>query len=464
MSSADEPNHWAELLASIYGERRWIVTSEVLAGTTDHVEWLRALGCPDPFIIAGSLGTGPLPDVPDDHIGMLGVGGAGLMSAIRAFYEAAHSPLPADIQHRLDTWDPDGTATVLASFLDVDLPIGGRSQFGARPPAWAALEDKLIVDALWDEAGITRAPSMTIPIGGADINAARATLDRGAGIVLAGDNREGWYGGGELVRFVHSAADVEPVSAYLAAHCDRARAMPFLVGIPCSIHGVVFPDYVLTVRPAEMVMFRDAQSRKFGYAGPAGNWQPPAADIEYMRNAAVAAGEYLRSHYGFRGVFTIDGVMTEDGFRPTELNPRWGGGLRAVTGDSPVASLAVHRALVAGVEADWRPAELESSYREAGRNAHLGRGITLVQPRWTETESVPIRWKDGEWEPADEGEGAGTLTRGPASAGGLLRVDFTPNSPGTSVAPAVLAAWRLANRLWDAGIPAMTPAEDVRRG
>ena len=462
MSSGNDPSYWEELLRSIYGGRRWLITAGVLAAATDDVGWLRGMGCPDPFIVSGSVGTGPLPDVPEENIGSLGVGGAGVMSAIRAFYAAAHGELPEEIQGRLDRWDPDGTALVLAEFLDVDLPVGGRPQFGARPEAWTELESKIVIDDLWDEAGIARAPSLIVPIEWAAVAAAVTDLDAGDGVVLAGDNREGWHGGGELVRFIKTEADLEPVTAFLADRCDSVRVMPFLPGIPCSIHGMVFPDYVLTVRPAEMVMFQDPINRKFGYAGPAGNWEPPPADVDYMREAARSVGDHLRAHHDYRGVFTIDGVMTRRGFLPTELNPRWGGGLRAVTKDSPVPTIYVHTALVAGVEADWRPDELEQHYRASSVGARQGRGLTVVTPRFTQTEAIRVRLSDGRWVPAGDDEADGTLTRGPAAAGGLLRIEFTPPKSGASVAPEVLSAWRLANELWDAGIGELIPAQDIR--
>ena len=42
-------------------------------------------------------------------------------------------------------------------------------------------------------------------------------------------------------------------------------------------------------------------------------------------------GEVLRADVDFRGAFTLDGVATADGFRPTELNPRFGAGLNVIT-------------------------------------------------------------------------------------------------------------------------------------
>ena len=59
--------------------------------------------------------------------------------------------------------------------------------------------------------------------------------------------------------------------------------------------------------------------------GPAGGVR------EEMREAARRVGEQLRAEVEFRGAFTLDGVATADGFRPTELNPRFGAGLEVIT-------------------------------------------------------------------------------------------------------------------------------------
>ena len=50
-----------------------------------------------------------------------------------------------------------------------------------------------------------------------------------------------------------------------------------------------------------------------------------------MREAARRVGAVLRDEVAYRGAFTLDGVATVDGFRPTELNPRFGAGLGVIT-------------------------------------------------------------------------------------------------------------------------------------
>jgi hypothetical protein len=96
--------------------------------------------------------------------------------------------------------------------------------------------------------------------------------------------------------------------------------MPFLDGVPCSIHGIVYPHHVIAVRPVEQITLRRVDQQTFFYAGCATFFDPPGAVTEAMRDLARRVGAHLRSTVGFRGAFSVDGVIGADGFRPTELN------------------------------------------------------------------------------------------------------------------------------------------------
>ena len=56
--------------------------------------------------------------------------------------------------------------------------------------------------------------------------------------------------------------------------------MPFLEGVPCSIHGIVYPDHVIAVRPVEQISLRRAAAPTFFYAGCATFYDPPAGVAE----------------------------------------------------------------------------------------------------------------------------------------------------------------------------------------
>ncbi len=239
--------------------------------------------------------------------------------------------LPDDVAAELDAFDPEREALWMGTpFVIDDEPIRGRRVINGRRAAWLALEDKVAAEDVWERAGIPHAPSRVVALDPADpggLEAASAALDRGAGVVWAGDNRDGFNGGGNFVRWVTDAAERGGAHAFFAPRCDRVRVMPFLDGVPCSIHGFVLDDGTAAFRPVEIAMLRRAESHEFVYGGLSTYWDPPPADREAMRDVARRVGEHLRERVGYRGFFGIDGVLTADGFLPTELNTRHSAGV-----------------------------------------------------------------------------------------------------------------------------------------
>ncbi len=134
-------------------------------------------------------------------------------------------------------------------------------------------------------------------------------MDEGAGVVWAGDARDGFNGGGEFTRWVVTEEDRADALDFFAPRCDRVRVMPFLDGVPCSIHGTVLPDGTAAYRPVELAILRGA-GRRFVYGGRGTTWDPRPADRDHMRDLVRRTGEHLRARVGYRGSFGIDGVMT----------------------------------------------------------------------------------------------------------------------------------------------------------
>ena len=187
----------------------------------------------------------------------------------------------------------------------------------------------MLADAIWDAADVAaRAVPHRRP------GRRRRRCDDGdraswrteLGAVWVGDARDGFNGGGNYVRWVRDADDLARRAAFFQPRCDRVRVMPFLDGVPCSIHGFVLPDGTAALRPVEIATLRNPVDRSFVYGGLGTTWDPPAADRDEMRDAARRVGRHLQRAHGYRGAFGIDGVLTADGFRPTELNTRMSAG------------------------------------------------------------------------------------------------------------------------------------------
>jgi hypothetical protein len=294
---------WMPPLKSVFGGRRVVLAGASAAAWTEHIGVLRGAGADDVLVVADKWGAGDRPDAqvvvveaPPDRT---------MMEEIRSGERFLADP-PPEVRIALDHFDPDGEALVLGTFLNVSTHLAGRPFLTYRRPEWVALEDKIIVDEFWDRAGVDRQPSAIVAL--EDAEAAAAVLDRGDGTVWAADARDGFHGGAAQTYWVADDESRENAVAGLRPVCDRVRVMPFLDGIPCSIHGIVLPDGVAVLRPVEMVTLR--HERRFVYAGCATYWDPPGHVREQMRSIARSVGSRLAADVGFRGTFTVDGVVT----------------------------------------------------------------------------------------------------------------------------------------------------------
>jgi hypothetical protein len=453
----NDAEHYKRRVAESMAERRWILCADVAAALTPTVELLHEQGAPRPLVLAGSKGTGPTPSADDAEVVLLGTEGDTTMDSIRR-YHAALRNLPGWVIDRIEAWDPDREALVLPTFLDVEIDIAGRRSWAGRRDEWLALEDKTVVDDLWRSAPIDHAPCVVVESEEAALLEAARRIDEGSGTVWAGDNREGWHGGADYTRFVADAERAGPTVSFMGDHAHRVRVMPFLEGVPCSIHAMVFPDDIAVFRPVEMVVFRVPDSDRFRYAGVATAWDPPTWIRDQMREAGRRVGIHVRDLVGFRGALTIDGVATRDGFLPTELNPRFGAGIGALGRAADMPLLGISRLLIAGAD-DLAAQDIEQITVEAAdRQRHLG-GFAVTRARIDEEREQRVDVEAGMVAAVDDG-GNGNLVAGPSPVGGMVRLTLDPSSvrPSVFAAPIVASALATADRLWDTAIGPLIPA------
>jgi hypothetical protein len=334
-------------------------------------------------------------------------------------------------------FDPDGTALVLGIFLNTSRELDGRPFLSSRRPEWVALEDKVVVDAFWDRAGVARQPVRVVPL--ADAESAAAEIDRGDGTVWAADAREGFHGGASQTYWVRDDESRGRAIGGLDSVCDQVRVMPFVEGIPCSIHGIVLPDGVVVLRPVEMVVLR--RGTEFVYAGCATYWDPIDEIRSQMRDVARRTGEQLAVEVGFRGTFTVDGVVGADGFWPTELNPRFGAGIMTIARASGLPIMLVNDLVVAGHPLGRSAVTIERELIEhadalRGGGTWMG-GVT----REFEAAARPVERRDDgrwRWAPTDRRSAtsadtiAGRVTAGSGFVRCVYERDATPVGPPTA--------------------------------
>ena len=483
---------YRRLLRPIVAAHRWLLFAEPAAAQTDLVRVLRELGASPPLVLASMIGTGPVAAADDAEIVIFDRARdpRDISDAFHVFQSAVVAPPPA-ARAAIDRWDPEHVAVAATPITLGEVPsVAGRRRYGARQAAWVALEDKVVVDAFWDRCGVDRAPSRIVPMDAAALARSAQELDRGAGTVWAGDSTAFVHGGGTGTRWVRNGSEAAAVTASFADRYEQVRVMPFLEGIPCSIHGIVLAEGLVVLRPVEMLIFRRADSPEFFYAGFDTYWEPREEDWHAMQRAARKVGESLRTELDYRGPFTIDGILTGEGFMPTELNPRFGGALglyRQLLPELPLPLLCW--AIIEG-ELTVNAASLEALLLDAAAERAVAgcHGISSVTGDIADKTTVYGLRRTSSTHEAREGaqeeRGFGAyqvahgwraerlpavpidaqLTVGPGSLGTFVR--FTPETGhlprGPSMAPAAIAAFRCADREFGLQMGDLTAAVDVR--
>lgn len=247
------------------------------------------------------------------------------------------------------------------------------------------------------------------------------------------------------------------------------RVAPFVEGVPCSIGAVVTADGVAVLRSVENLVLRDG--RRFLYSGVSSVYDPPVGVQRSMAEAARRVGEELRRRVGYRGAFSVDGIVTAAGWRATEVNTRASGGFGMLKGLTVPVGL-LNAAIVEGWDdGALTSAVIESTLRpllEADRALRLVRVLPALPPGTPASVAVCI---DGQTArvAADGEEPDGELLVGRAATGAVVmsRVAARPGAgptPGPSAGPLAVALLDLADRLWSTGTAGLTAAGGTGAG
>lgn len=445
-------DHYNQELKRVFSNKKWLIAMNVVVSATKIAERVKLLGAKDVLAIGGTRGTGQVPDG-IDYINLNLPTFGGMMESIQGA-EKALVHLTPDIRQRINEFDPKHQARVIRTIFSDGGSVAGRHTFGKRPLNWQALEDKMIIDAFWDAVGVRRAKFAILSLSDEDeIKKATKRLDQGMGTVWVGDNRDGWHGGATRLRWVRTPTEYDNALAFLRMHCDQIRIMPFLDGLPCSIHGWVFPSQTIALRPCEMLVFRQENTPELFYSGAATTWKPPK-DVEHnMRDITIRVGEHLRDSIDYKGSFTIDGIVTQDGFFPTELNPRFGGALGRMAQSIPKLPLyLLHLSCAEGVELDYRPLDLEKLLiNEVERNP-VAKGMYILKGQFelTERKIWMKRSVDGEWYVVNESSEAAQIELGPAPEGSVIFASIPESivGYGRSAAPLLASIFCAVGKEW----------------
>ena len=465
MNLADptERARWLAYLGEILAGRKVIAGFGVLAGFTDDVRLYRSLGAQKPLLIASARGAGPIPADDDAFVCFFERGEHESMTEEIRSRNAVARDLPDAVVRAVEAYDPDGEAVWDVDPFVENSPIRGRQVYGGRPQAWMSLEDKLVAEEIWVAIDTPHAASVVVDVDLQELQTASLEIDRGDGAVWTGDARDGINGAGDFVRWVRSDAEQRSAYDFFTTRCDKVRVMPYLEGVPCSIHGFVLADGTAALRPMELSMLRISATRRFVFGGMGTTWDPPAADRDEMRELVRRTGEHLRARASYRGGFGIDGVLTEDGFRPTEINTRMSGGLnnlaRILDGDA-LTMMQVN--LVAGRDAAVTVAELERWALPELDATRMGKAVAVTLTNTVEeSHDIQVAWDGSALTRADDGRLQ--ITIGPMSPGTFAKIDTgSVLRKGDRLAPLNVALMRFLDAELGCDFGPVEAAPDVR--
>lgn len=261
----------------------------------------------------------------------------------RAGFARALEAAPPRLSRWLDEVDPERTAALVATNF-IELPrIADRRVVGARPPRWAAFEDKTTIDEIFARVAVGTPKSTILSARDPDVGRWVRELCSELGCVLALDSSTDYRGDSHGLRWLGPKAEgLDEISRWAGEHADRIRLSRFHEGVPCSVLGMVASTGVAVFDPIEIVTLRIEASRRLVFVGSSTSWRPPAAMAEEIREAGRRVGQELARSAGYRGFFSVDGIAAADGFVATEVNPRLasGLGLRAFAPAFPIYLLA----------------------------------------------------------------------------------------------------------------------------
>lgn len=455
---------WRSRLSGLLAGRKVIGGVAPLAGMNDLVALLAASGAEKPLLLHSSRGAGPVPTEEDAHLVPVEVACYPTMTEELRDHDRVMRNLPLSAREAIEAYDPAHEALWCVGPFSSSEPVDGRAVVGGREPSWAALEDKIVADELWDAVGFPRSERRVIEVSSPDdLDAASRDLDLGSGVVWVADARDGFNGGGELTRWVATREERADALDFFKSRCDVVRVMPFLEGVPCSIHGLVLPDGTAVFRPVELAILRGV-GRRFVYGGQGTTWDPPEEDRAEMRDLVRRTGALLQEQVGYRGGFGIDGILTCDGFRPTELNPRFSGGLTTLGRSLDIGLLRLLQMnLTAGRDPGVTVGELESWALPALDADRIGEPKAVVdRPVVEESVEIEVSW-DGERLRHDP-EGALRLLVGPNPMGAFAKLSIRGDAlaAGERIGPLNAGLMRFLDEELGAGFGPVEPALDVR--
>ncbi len=240
-----------------------------------------------------------------------------------ATYFAAIRDNTVTIQQYLNKYDPDRRAKVIGPAWLKGKELLGRRVLGHRPDQWTEFEfDKIGTDQFFDSVGVPRADSLVVETKYFDFQDCWKRYDQGKGIVLVG---EGNFTGGSGLLFIKSSHSVTAVYEWLRnKSISKIKVVSNLPGPAFCSHGFVLNDSCPTTPPYESISLEKSVEGEIEWIGSSSALVVREDERNRIHRFTEQVGNQLRQTLNYRGSFCLDGVLTPDGPKFTEINTRLG--------------------------------------------------------------------------------------------------------------------------------------------
>jgi hypothetical protein len=425
--------YYARLLQGIIEGRRFVLAVGPPAVAASWASSLTSFGSMPSFAIVPTLPTEPqLREVRHIQSWAKACGNANDTPLGVWRWSRGLQSLPESALIALSQFDQGGSARVILNELLPNLVVAHRLRYGGDPSRWRLLENKLDSDALWSAAGVSHESGRVVAI--KDLVHEHRVLKEAAGEVWSSE-RPGVYSfGGAMVRHVRDIRAAASAQRYFARHgCTHVKISRYYSGVPFGIHGFVSGQGIAIFRPVEQVVFR-SEAPGFTHAGVSTHWDPPEGARLAIRDTARLVGAHLLRKHDYRGFFGIDGVLSNDGFLPTELNARLGEGGALLASTCPNLHLhLIDLALREREPWDFQPDQAETIITNAADRMRRSWAVLRVKDRGralrTGVFSVD---SSGTVEPCDDARpttGVARVNASRCSFGYIVELRMTSNVP-----------------------------------
>lgn len=332
-------------------------------------------------------------------------------------------------QHPLDQRDPRRLAAVLA--IDpLTVPNDERSSLGVRNPVWQLFEDKTVIDCLWDRLGVPR-PASVVGDHTLDLIAASRAVNRGDGVVCAVQTA-----GAE------ASANASGISWWSDGRPDlylprgsRVKIPPLLIGRAMRLHGLITDDLIAPFPTMNVVTLPRFPLHQFLCCGCV-----PAPLEMWAVDLTRQLGSGLRDLLGYRGVFSVDGILADRRFLPTDLNTRITSAIEAAPTDIRIRLQAANICAREHLRID--PAEIDDLCAAAFNTATTtiyGASATLGRTRAITIYDTPNGVSD-----QPDGPAIGNLSAARSIRGWTVSATLQSRYDPCRLAPTI---WALSDRI-----------------